>query len=262
MPRHRRNLTTTLLSLTLSAGIALSGTACGVLGGSPGGPPDALEFWMYQPANASARQLFEKLRGEFEKANNATLKLVRSPRTTTTPSSPPRCPAAPARTPATSTSRWSPGTPVTAPSRSWPPAVVDERAYFAGALNTNRVNGKLYGLPLDHTAVALFYNKKLVAARRPGPGTSSRPPAPPIHRADPEIAGMVVPKGDGYGGWMWPAFLGRRGRHPPRREGQADEPVRRQPAVDALQLWVDLLASSPRQDHRLGQGVREWPAPP
>jgi multiple sugar transport system substrate-binding protein len=67
-----------------------------------------------------------------------------------------------------------------------------------------------------------------------------------IHQADAKVAGIVVPKGDGYGAWMWPGFVAGAGG---ALTDDANKKVLfdQQPAVDTLQMWVDLLPSSPRQ---------------
>ena len=224
--------------MTLAAG-------CGVLGGSSSGARDTLEFWMYQPANAQAAQTYDQLRTDFEKTNNVTVKLVQIPKddyntklaTALSGGAGPDAgyldqPLVP---------RYAQDGTIA----STPAGTIDEHAYYAGALNTNRVGGTLYGLPLDQTTVALFYNKKLVPTP-PKTWNELREISAAVHRADPNVAGIVVPKGDGYGAWMWPAFVASAGGT------LLDEPNKKvlldsKPAVDALSLWVDLLPSSPRK---------------
>lgn len=81
--------------------------------------------------------------------------------------------------------------------------------FYAGALETNLVGDKYYGLPLSHTCVALLYNKDLV-------------PTPPTTWSEMlEVAKKVYVKGKisaferpwdgGGGGWMFPAFIGTAG---------------------------------------------------
>lgn len=193
----------------------------------------------------AGREVVEKLRTDFEKANNVTVKIVKIPKDDY------------------NTKLGSAVAAGTVPDvgildqplvarfaldgtiKEVPAGTVDEKIFYEGALNTNKVNDKLYGLPLDHTAVALFYNKTLVPTP-PKTWDELKATAAKIHQADSKIAGMVVPKGDGYGGWMWPGFLGAAGG------SLVDEKNKKilfdqQPGVDALQLWVDLLPSSPRQ---------------
>jgi len=237
---HRRLLAVATLSL-----LALSGSGCGVLGGGSGDSKRTLEFWMYQPATPGGAQVFEKLRRDFEKANDVSLKLVQVPKDDYN-----------TKLASALSGNGGPDAgyldqPLVAryagdgSIRELPAGTVDEAAYFAGALNTNRVGGKLYGLPLDHTTVALFYNKKLVP-QPPKTWDDLRRTATAVHKANPNVAGMVVPKGDGYGAWMWPAFVASAGG------GMVDETNRRvlfdqRPAVDALSLWTELIGSSPRK---------------
>lgn len=225
--------------------LALTATACGVLGGKSGDSAQSLEFWMYQPPTPGASQVFEKLRADFEKANNATVKLVQVPKDDYNTK------LASALSGGGGPDAGYLDQPLVARYAGdasilrVPAGTVNEADYFPGALATNRVDGKLFGLPLDHTTIALFYNTTLVPDP-PRTWDQLRATATAVHQANPKVAGMVVPKGDGYGAWMWPAFVASAGG------GMLDEDNKkvifdRPPAVDALALWVDLLASSPRK---------------
>jgi multiple sugar transport system substrate-binding protein len=234
----------------LGAGLALLAvsTACGVLGtggSDSSGSAQTLEFWAYQPPTPDGTQTLDKLRAEFEKANNVKVKLVLIPKDDYNTK--------------LATALSGPGAPdagyldqplVGRYARDGsiaqvPAGTMDETEYFIGAMDTNRVDGALYGLPLDQTTVALFYNKKLVP-KPPTTWEELRQTSTAVHEANPKVAGMVVPKGDGYGAWMWPAFVNSAGGT------MLDEPKKQvtfagKPGVEALQLWVDLLASSPRK---------------
>lgn len=235
-----RRVTGAAAGMALLAGLV----ACGG-GNGTASEATTLTYWMFQDRTPQAGEVVEKLRTDFEKANNVTVKIVKIPKDDY------------------NTKLGSAVAAGTVPDvgildqplvaryaldgtiKEVPAGTVDEKIFYEGALNTNKVNDKLYGLPLDHTAVALFYNKKLVPTP-PKTWDELKATAAKIHQSDPKIAGMVVPKGDGYGGWMWPGFLGAAGG------SLVDEKSKKilfdqQPGVDALQLWVDLLPSSPRQ---------------
>ncbi|WP_084195247.1 ABC transporter substrate-binding protein [Streptosporangium amethystogenes] len=234
-----RRVTGAAAGMALLAGLV----ACG---GDNGTASEAttLTYWMFQDRTPQAGEVVEKLRTDFEKANNVTVKIVKIPKddyNTKLGSA-----VAAGTVPDVGildqplVARYALDGTVS----EMPAGTVDEKTYYAGALNTNKVNDKIYGLPLDHTAVALFHNKKLVPTP-PKTWDELKQTAAKVHQDDPKIAGMVVPKGDGYGGWMWPGFLAGAGG------SLVDEKDKKilfdqQPGVDALQLWVDLLPSSPR----------------
>ena len=234
-----------LLVLAAVLSVANLVAGCGILGGSSGSGRDTLEFWMYQPADAKAAQVFDQLRGDFEKANHVTVKLVQVPKDDYNTK------LASALSGGSGPDAGYLDQPLVARYASdgtisqVPAGTVDESAYYTGALNTNRVGGKLFGLPVDQTTIALFYNRKLVPTP-PRTWTDLLAASAAVHRASPDVAGIVVPKGDGYGAWMWPAFVASAGGT------LLDEQNKRvlldsQPAVDALNLWVNLLPSSPRK---------------
>ncbi|MET8340183.1 ABC transporter substrate-binding protein [Streptosporangium canum] len=236
-----RRVTGTAAGMALLIGLA----ACGGDGSGEAAETTTLTYWMFQDRTPQAGEVVEKLRTDFEKANNVTVKIVKIPKddyNTKLGSA-----VAGGTVPDVGildqplVSRYA----LDGTIKEMPAGTVDEKAYYAGALNTNRVNDKLYGLPVDHTAVALFYNKKLVPTP-PRTWDELKQITAKIHQDDPQTAGMVVPKGDGYGGWIWPGVLAGAGG------SLVDEKAKKilfdqQPGVDALQLWVDLLPSSPRK---------------
>ncbi|MER6949874.1 ABC transporter substrate-binding protein [Nonomuraea sp. NPDC000554] len=229
------------LTAVLVAGLA----ACG--GGQGSGSGDrTLTFWMYQDRTPQAGQVIEKIRKEFEKANpGVTVKLVKIPKDDYN-----------TKLGGAVASKSAPDAGILdqplvskyaldGTIKEVPAGLIDESAYYKGALDTNRANGKLYGLPADQTCVALFYNKKLVPTP-PRTWDELKQTAARVHQADPGVAGMNVPKGDGYGAWMFPGVVHGAG-------GQMVDDAGKKvlfdqaPAVEALQLWVDLLKSSPRK---------------
>jgi multiple sugar transport system substrate-binding protein len=186
VPRTKRYLASVVF-LCLAA---LASNACAVLGGQPSDPRDSLEFWMYQPSTPQGAKVFDTLKRDFEKANGVTLKLVQVPKDDYNTK------LATALSGAGGPDAGYLDQPLVArfasdgTIREVPAGTADERAYFTGALETNRVGGKLYGLPLDHTTVALFYNKKLVP-QPPRTWDELRRVTTAVHRADRNVAGHI-----------------------------------------------------------------------
>ncbi|MFC4592079.1 ABC transporter substrate-binding protein [Sphaerisporangium corydalis] len=235
-----RRVTSTAAALALLAGLA----ACG--GSKDAAAATTLTYWMFADRTPQAGQVVEKLRAGFEAANKGVaVKIVKIPKDDYNTK---------LGTALATGSVPDAGTldqPLVArfaldgTIKEVPAGTVDEKAFYEGALTTNRVDGKLYGLPQDHTTVGLFYNKTLVPVP-PKTWDELKRVTAEIHQKDPKIAGIVVPKGDGYGGWMWPGFVaGAGGEMASVKDKKVlfDQP----PAVEALQLWVDLLKSSPRE---------------
>ncbi|GAA4187655.1 ABC transporter substrate-binding protein [Streptosporangium oxazolinicum] len=126
-----------------------------------------------------------------------------------------------------------------------PAGTIEEADYYEGALNTNKVGGRLYGVPLQQTTVVLFYNKKYVTTP-PTTWEELVTASQKVHAEHPGVAGVEVPKGDGYGAWLFPGFVASAGGSMLDEAGQRVTFTER-PAQDALTLWRTLLASSPRK---------------
>ncbi|MFG1708913.1 extracellular solute-binding protein [Nonomuraea sp. M3C6] len=235
-----RGLVRGAVAAVLATGLA----ACG--GGGSQGSDKELTFWMYQDRTPQAGQVIEKLRKDFEAANpGVTVKLVKIPKDdyNTKLGSAVASKSAPDAgiLDQPLVSKYA----LDGTIKEVPASLIAEADYYKGALDTNRANGKLYGLPADQTCVALFYNKKLVPTP-PKSWDELKQVAAQVHAADANVAGMNVPKGDGYGAWMFPGIVHGAGGQMVDDAGKKvlfDQ----QPAVDALQLWVDLLKSSPRK---------------
>ncbi|MCK2216751.1 ABC transporter substrate-binding protein [Actinomadura sp. ATCC 31491] len=236
-----RGLLTGALAVVLMAGTG----ACGGGGAGSGGGKE-LTFWMYQDRTPQAGQVIEKVRKDFEQANpGVTVKLVKIPKDdyNTKLGSAVASKSAPDAgiLDQPLVSKYA----LDGTIKEVPAGLIDEADYYKGALDTNRANGKLYGLPQDQTTVALFYNKKLVPTP-PKTWDELKAAAERVHAADANVAGMNVPKGDGYGAWMFPGVVHGAGGQmvdDAAKKVLFDQP----PAVEALQLWVDLLKSSPRK---------------
>ncbi|MEW9554264.1 ABC transporter substrate-binding protein [Nonomuraea sp. NPDC050783] len=240
-----RGLVRGAVAAMLVAGLAACGGGQGSGGPGSGGGKE-LTFWMYQDRTPQAGQVMEKVRQDFEKANpGVTVKLVKIPKDDYN-----------TKLGSAIASKSAPDAGILdqplvskyaldGTIKEVPAGLIDEADYYKGALDTNRTGGKLYGLPQDQTTVALFYNKKLVPTP-PRTWDELKATAERVHAADANVAGMNVPKGDGYGAWMFPAVVHGAGGQMVDDAGKKvlfDQP----PAVEALQLWVDLLKSSPRK---------------
>jgi len=125
-----------------------------------------------------------------------------------------------------------------------PSGLLDESTLYQGALNTNRVDGTLYGLPISQTCIALYYNKDLV----PNPPTTWDELiviAEEVYDPENQIAAMEVPRG-GWAAWIFPAFVATAGG---TMLDEANQVVTfgEQPAIDALTLWTTLSVYSPKE---------------
>ncbi|MCG5220302.1 ABC transporter substrate-binding protein [Streptosporangium sp. KLBMP 9127] len=236
-----RRVTGAAAAVALLAGL----TACG--GGSDeAGASTMLTYWMFQDRTPQAGEVVDKIRADFEKVNpGVTVKIVKIPKDDYNTKLGSAISSGSGPDVGVLDQPLVPRFALDGTIKEVPAGLVDEKAFYEGALETNRVNAKLYGLPIDHTAVALFYNKKFVPTP-PKTWDELKQIAAKVHQADPKTAGMVVPKGDGYGGWMWPGFVAGAGGDMVDVQNKKIH-FNEQPAVDALQLWVDLLPSSPRE---------------
>lgn len=77
--------------------------------------------------------------------------------------------------------------------------------FFPGAYNTNLVQGKLYGLPLNMTCVALYYNKDLVKTP-PKTWDEWLAMAKKVYQPG-KIAAFEGIWDGGWGAWLFPAFV-------------------------------------------------------
>ncbi len=121
---------------------------------------------------------------------------------------------------------------------------VDKSKYYQGALNTNVVGGKLYGLPLNQTCVALYYNRDLVKTP-PTTWDEWIDMAKKVYKKG-QIAAMEVPPGGGWGAWLFPAFVASAGGRMVTEDG-AKAAFDEQPAVDALKLWIEMRKYSDKE---------------
>ncbi len=237
------------------AAVALAATAALLLagctgGGGPGASSDALTFWAYEPNSKAQKDALDERIAVFEKQNDVDVKVTYVPKdgfNTKINSS-----IAVGRNPDVSyldqplipkfaedgllldlTDRLSAG--------------LGADAFYPGAMSTATVDGKVYGVPLSMTTVALFYNKALV----------SGPPAD-WDAWLASAAGVYVPNkvaafegigSGGYGAWLFPALVQSAGGSMVNA-GQTAATFGEQPGIDAAELLVGLQKYS-------DQAVRE-----
>jgi multiple sugar transport system substrate-binding protein len=228
--------------------LALLVVACGDGGGkatSGAAPSSTVHFWYYQPTPEQAVKV-KKLAADFETANpGVKIKLTEIPKddyntklaTALSGGNGPDV----GYLDQPQMARFAGGGQIA----EVPAGTVSEGDYYEGALETNRVDGKLYGLPLQQTTVVLFYNKKYVQTP-PATWDELVAESERVHRENPKVAGVSLPKGDGFGAWIWPAFVASAGG------GMVDESARKvtfngPQGQEALGLWRTLLNSSPRK---------------
>jgi ABC-type glycerol-3-phosphate transport system substrate-binding protein len=121
---------------------------------------------------------------------------------------------------------------------------INKSKYYQGALNTNVVGGKLYGLPLNQTCVALYYNKALVL-KPPATWDEWLDMAKNVYQKG-KIAAFEVPPGGGWGAWLFPAFVASAGGTMVS-EDETKVTFDEQPGIDALNLWIEMRKYSDKE---------------
>ena len=207
----------------------------------------SIDFWVYEPdaGKPEAAAALETLKADFEAANpGTTINIVQVPKNDFTT----KLNAAIAAKTAPDASYLD--QPLVARFAldgvlaSMPDGLLDESTLYQGALNTNRVNGTLYGLPLSQTTIALFYNKDLV----PDPPTTWDElisVAEAVYDPENQVAAFEVPRG-GWAAWIFPAFVATAGGTMLDEENKVVS-FGEQPAIDALTLWKTLAEYSPKE---------------
>lgn len=118
--------------------------------------------------------------------------------------------------------------------------------FYQGALNTNKVKDSFYGLPLNQVAVALFYNKDLVH-NPPETWEELLEISKSIYEeSNGQKAAFEVPAGDGWGAWLFPAFVAANGGRM-ANEDTGKATLNEKPVVEALELWKKLKEYSPNK---------------
>jgi multiple sugar transport system substrate-binding protein len=205
-----------------------------------------IDFWVYEPGTPDGMAVLDQLKADFEAANpGTTVNIIPVPKNDF------------------NTKLNTAIAAGTEPDASYldqplvarfaadgvlaivPADLIDESTLYQGALNTNRVGDELYGLPLSQTCVAMYYNKDLVPTP-PDTWDELMQVAEEVYDPDNQIAAFAVPSGDGWGAWLFPGFVATAGGQMLDEKNQVVS-FAEQPAIDALQLWQDLLVYSPRE---------------
>lgn len=188
-----------IVILTIVLVLLLSGC------GNGGGSKNKLSFWAYEPQSMEDKDLLDNLVKQFEEENDITISVTYIPKdsfNTKLNSS-----IAVEKNPDISYLDQ----PLIAKFANDEilldvTELIDNQSdYFPGALETNVVNGKLYGLPMNMTTVALFYNKDLVS-EAPTTWAEWLEIAEEIYIKD-EIAAFEGIGGGGWGAWLLPAIV-------------------------------------------------------
>jgi multiple sugar transport system substrate-binding protein len=121
---------------------------------------------------------------------------------------------------------------------------IDRGKYYQGALNTNVVNEELFGLPMNQTTVALYYNKDLISSP-PDTWDDLISLGKQLYIPG-ERAAFEVPPGGGWGAWLFPAFVGSAGGRMVN-EDETEVTIGEQPAIDALNLLIEMQNYSDKE---------------
>lgn len=116
--------------------------------------------------------------------------------------------------------------------------------YYVGAYETNKVGDKMYGLPLNQTTVAIFYNKDLVL-NVPSTWAEWVAESKRIYeQSNGEIAAFEQMWGGGGGAWLFPAFVHNAGGQMVNEDATAAV-FAEQGGIEAAELILDLYEYSP-----------------
>ncbi|MFI7704268.1 ABC transporter substrate-binding protein [Nonomuraea sp. NPDC049480] len=237
-------MTTPMKTAATLFALALAATACGGEGAEETAT-QTVDFWYYQPTPDQAVKV-KRLAKDFESANpGIKIKLTEVPKddyntklaTALNGSGAPDA----GYLDQPQMARFAGGGQLA----EVPAGTIDEADYYPGALGTNKVAGKLMGIPLQQTTVVLFYNKKYIQTP-PATWDELIAASEKVHREHANVAGVSLPKGDGFGAWIFPAFVASAGGT------MVDETAKKitfngPQGQEALGLWRTLLTSSPRK---------------
>ncbi|MBN9239130.1 MAG: hypothetical protein BGO97_05525 [Micrococcales bacterium 70-64] len=195
-----------------SAAIAIAAAAALVLSGctgaAPGGGSDALTFWAYEPNSKAQKEALDGLIAEFETEHDVDVKVTYVPKdgfNTKINSS-----IAAGRNPDVSyldqplIAKFAEDGLLLDVTEKLD-AGLGADSFYEGAMATNIVDGKVYGLPLSMTTAALFYNKALVPTP-PSDWDAWLQSAADVY-APGSIAAFEGIGSGGYGAWLFPALV-------------------------------------------------------
>lgn len=195
-------------AVALAAGmtIALAGCTAGAGGGAA--QSDSLEFWAYEPNSLSQKEALDTLIAEFETENEIDVRVTYVPKdsfNTKLNSS-----IAVGRNPDVSyldqplTPQFAAdGILLDITDRLEAGLGVD--AFTPAAMETNIVDGRVYGVPLSMTTVALYYNTALVQTA-PTTWDEWLQSAKDVYVPNTTAAFEGI-GGGGWGAWLFPAFV-------------------------------------------------------
>jgi ABC-type glycerol-3-phosphate transport system substrate-binding protein len=244
-----------MLPIRRFAAVAVAASAALVLAGctgsgGPGASSDALTFWAYEPNSKAQKDSLDQLVASFEKDHDIDVKVTYVPKdgfNTKLNSS-----IAVGRNPDVSyldqplvpkfaedgllsdlTERLSDG--------------LGADSFYPGAMDTAEVDGKVYGVPLSMTTVALFYNTALVSAP-PADWDAWVASAQDVYVPE-KVAAFEGIGAGGYGAWLFPALVQSAGGSMVNAD-QTAATFGEEPGVEAAKLLVELQKYS-------DQAVRE-----
>ena len=234
----------------LAAAAALMLTGCSGSGSGPGADSNALTFWAYEPNSMAQKNALDKLISGFEKTHKIDVKVTYVPKdgfNTKIDSS-----IAAGRNPDVSYLDQ-PLVPKFAQDgllldvTKQLNAGLGTDSFYPGAMNTNVIDGRVYGLPLSMTTVALFYNKAMVSTP-PADWDAWEASARKTYVPN-KVAAFAGIGSGGYGAWIFPALVQSAGGTMVNSD-QTAATFGARPGVDAADLLVTLQKYS-------DQAVRE-----
>ncbi|MEI5905577.1 ABC transporter substrate-binding protein [Bacillus spongiae] len=199
-----------MIPFAAAAALTLGLAGCGTDNEKAEGGEDTIDFWVFEPGLKEHKDNLNALVDEYEEANDVTVKTTFVPKddfNTKLNSA-----IAVGQNPDVSyldqplvPKFAGDGTLLELDEYADGENGIDRTKYFKGAFETNIVDGKLYGLPLNQSTVALFYNKDLVATP-PTTWEEWIAMAEDVYKKD-EIAAFEGIGTGGWAAWLFPAFV-------------------------------------------------------
>jgi ABC-type glycerol-3-phosphate transport system substrate-binding protein len=244
-----------MLPIRRFAAVAVAASAALVLAGctgsgGPGASSDALTFWAYEPNSKAQKDSLDQLVASFEKDHDVDVKVTYVPKDGF-------------NTKLNSSITVGRNPDVSYLDQPLVPKFAEDGllsdlterladglgadSFYPGAMDTAEVDGKVYGVPLSMTTVALFYNTALVAAP-PADWDAWVASAKSVHVPD-KVAAFEGIGAGGYGAWLFPALVQSAGGSMVNAD-QTAATFGEQPGIEAATLLVELQKYS-------DQAVRE-----
>lgn len=195
-------------ALIVAAGMALTLAGCTAGGAGGAAQSDSLEFWAYEPNSLSQKEALDALVAEFEAENEIDVRVTYVPKdafNTKLNSS-----IAVGRNPDVSyldqplTPRFA-GDGILLDITDQLETGLGADAFAPAAMETNVVDGRVYGVPLSMTTVALYYNTALVQTP-PTTWDEWLESAEDVYVPNTTAAFEGI-GGGGWGAWLFPAFV-------------------------------------------------------